>query len=290
MRVWGQSIASVSGTARTRQAFIMDHLLLLQFASCLTTGMLAVILIYSRFQMRWKIARYERSRWLICSAMVLLTLHYVLQMSRGFRASGDDVGAVVNILFYSPAAILVSMGIINLECSAVARRNYFAVGVLGYLLIHAVFAVGYLRAGSLRVGGIAYVMLTLFFGLMLFYIIANIREALRRRRIIEGQTAADLLPYDRYTLTSLLLLSATMLVLVLAIISRPLLFVAGPFMLLSLLIFVMSFVGLGYNITPLDGVIDDGGEDAAAARSGACGTEDDRQDAASRIKLEDSRV
>ena len=93
----------------------MDHLLLLQFASCLTTGMLAVILIYSRFQMRWKIARYERSRWLICSAMVLLTLHYVLQMSRGFRASGDDVGAVVNILFYSPAAILVSMGIINLE-------------------------------------------------------------------------------------------------------------------------------------------------------------------------------
>ena len=84
MRVWGQSIASVSGTARTRQAFIMDHLLLLQFASCLTTGMLAVILIYSRFQMRWKIARYERSRWLICSAMVLLTLHYVLQMSRGF--------------------------------------------------------------------------------------------------------------------------------------------------------------------------------------------------------------
>ncbi len=154
MRVWGQSIASVSGMARTRQAFIMVHLLLLQFASCLTTGMLAVILIYSRFQMRWKIARYERSRWLICSAMVLLTLHYVLQMSRGFRASGDDVGAVVNILFYSPAAILVSMGIINLECSAVARRNYFAVGVLGYLLIHAVFAVGFLRAGSLRVGAL----------------------------------------------------------------------------------------------------------------------------------------
>lgn len=290
MRVWGQSIASVPGTARTKQAFIMDHLLMLQFASCLTTGMLAVILIYSRFQMRWKIARYERSRWLICSAMVLLTLHYVLQMSRGFRASGDDVGAVVNILFYSPAAILVSMGIINLECSAVARRNYFAVGVLGYLLIHAVFAVGYLRAGSLRVGGIVYVMLALFFGLMLFYIIANIREALRRRRIIEGQTAADLLPYDRYTLTSLLLLSATMLVLVVAIISRPLLFVAGPFMLLSLLIFVMSFVGLGYNITPLDGVIDDGVEDAAADRSGADCTAGGQQDAALRVKLEDSRV
>lgn len=263
---------------------------MLQFASCLTTGMLAVILIYSRFQMRWKIVRYERSRWLICSAMVLLALHYVLQMSRGFRASGDDVGAVVNILFYSPAAILVSMGIINLECSAVARRNYFAVGVLGYLLIHAVFAVGYLRAGSLHVGGIVYVMLALFFGLMLFYIIANIREALRRRRIIEGQTAADLLPYDRYTLTSLLLLSATMLVLVVAIISRPLLFVAGPFMLLSLLIFVMSFVGLGYNIAPLDGVIDDGGEDTAEDRSGADCTAGGQQDAALRVKLEDSRA
>lgn len=263
---------------------------MLQFASCLTTGMLAVILIYSRFQMRWKIVRYERSRWLICSAMVLLTLHYVLQMSRGFRASGDDVGAVVNILFYSPAAILVSMGIINLECSAVARRNYFAVGVLGYLLIHAVFAVGFLRAGSLRVGGIVYVMLALFFGLMLFYIIANIREALRRRRIIEGQTAADLLPYDRYTLSSLLFLSATMFLLVVAITSRRFLFILGPVMLLSLLVFVMSFVGLGYNITPLDGVIDDGGEDASEARLRSNNTAGGRQDAASRFKLEDSRA
>ena len=263
---------------------------MLQFASCLTTGMLAVILIYSRFQMRWKIARYERSRWLICSAMVLLTLHYVLQMSRGFRASGGDVGAVVNILFYSPAAVLVSMGIINLECSALARRNYFAVGVLGYLLIHAVFAVGFLHARSLRVGGTLYVMLALFFGLMLFFIISNIREALRRRRIIEGQTAADLLPYDRYTLASLLFLSATMLLLVVAIISRPLLLVAGPVMLLSLLVFVMSFVGLGYNITPLDGVIDDGGEDASEARLRSDNTAGGQQDAAPRVKLEDSRA
>ena len=290
MRVWGQSIASVPGTARTRQAFIMDHLLLLQFASCLTTGMLAVILIYSRFQMRWKIARYERSRWLICSAMVLLTLHYVLQMSRGFRASGDDVGAVVNILFYSPAALLVSMGIINLECSAVARRTYFAVGVLGYLLIHAVFAVGFLRAGSLRVGGTLYVMLALFFALMVFFIVADIREALRRRRIIESQTAADLLPYDRYTLSSLLFLSATMLLLVVAITSSRLLFILGPVMLLSLMVFVMSFVGLGYNITPLDGVIDDGGEDASEDCLRSDNTAGGRQDAALRVKLEDSRA
>ena len=290
MRVWGHSIASVPGTARTRQAFIMDHLLMLQFASCLTTGILALILIYSRFQMRWRVARYERSRWLICSAMVLLTLHFVLQMSCGFRASDDYVGAVVNILFYSPAAMLVNMGIINLDCSAVARRNYFAVGVLGYLLIHAVFAVGYLRAGSLRMGGIVYVMQALFFGLMLFYVIAGIREALRRRRIIEGRTAADLLPYDRYSFTSLLLLSVTMLVIVVAIISCTLLLVAGPVMLLSLLLFVMSFVGLGFNITPLDGVIDDGGEDASDACLRSGNTAGGQQDAAPRVKLEDSRA
>ena len=52
----------------------------------------------------------------------------------------------------------------------------------------------------------------------------------------------------------------------------------------------MSFVGLGYNITPLGGVIDDGGEDASDARLRSDNAVGGQQDAAPRVKLEDSRA
>ena len=38
---------------------------------------------------------------------MLFALHYLLQMIFGFRAQGDDVGALINIMFYMPAAFLI---------------------------------------------------------------------------------------------------------------------------------------------------------------------------------------
>ena len=252
--------------------------------------MLVFMLLYSRFQMRWTTARYERSRWLICLAMVLLSLHYVLQMTHGLRASGDDVGAVVNILFYSPAVMLISLGILNVECGVVVRRPYFAVGLAGQVLVGAAFAIGWIRAGSLHLGGMLYVMVGLFFALLCYYIFCDLREAMRRRRIIESQTAADLLPYDRYTLSSLLFLCSSALLLVVAIPFRPLLYVVGTLMLLALVIFTLAFIGLGYNIVPSDRVMDDDSEDAESGVARQEDSDGTQADAAARHKLADTRV
>lgn len=235
----------------------MDTLYQLQFACCIVTLMLALMLAYSRLQMRWVNARYERSRWLFAAAMLILSLHYVLQMRCGLRASGDDVGAAINILFYSPCVTLISLGIINVECGGAVRRRYFTIGLSGMALIYAVFLVGWLRAGSLHLGSVLYVLLVVFLAFMVYYVMASFREALRRRRFIEEQTAVDLLPYDRYTWSSLLLLCASALMLVGAVLSRHLLYVVGPLMLVALFVFVMSFIALGYNIMPVDAIVDD---------------------------------
>ena len=119
----------------------MDLLYRLQLVCCVLTATLTFSLVYSRFQMRWTNARYECSRWLICSAMILLSLHFVLQMSHGLRASGDDVGTVTNILFYSPAVMLISLGILNVECGPSRCRHYCIVGLVGQVLIYASFLV-----------------------------------------------------------------------------------------------------------------------------------------------------
>lgn len=95
----------------------MDALFVLQFACCIVTTMLMIILACSGFIARWRRSRYELPRWLLCGAMFLLTMHFILQMKHGLRASGDDVGAMFNILFYSPVAFLISFSMYNIECS-----------------------------------------------------------------------------------------------------------------------------------------------------------------------------
>ncbi len=199
--------------------------------------------------------------------MILLSLHFVLQMCHGLRASGDDVGAVFNILFYSPAVILISLGIINIECGAARCRRYCAVGLAGLALIYAAFVLGWIRSGSLRLGNMMYVMVLLFFLLLAYFVFCDFHEAIRRRRIIEDQTAVDLLPYDRYTLSSLVFLCSMALLLVVAILSRPLLYVVAPLMLMALLVFTLSFIGLGYNMMPSDNALEDSSEDLGKENS-----------------------
>ena len=219
--------------------------------------MLAIMLVYSRFQMRWINARYERSRWLICAAMVLLAVHYVLQMGHGLRASGDDVGAVINILFYTPCIMLISLGIINIECGRIFQKHYFSVGMCGLVVLGVTFLIGVYLSGSLHLGVILYVMFAQFIALLLYFIFISLHETHLRRKVIEAQTATDLLPFDRYTLSSTLFMSAMAFMLVFAILNRGLLYVFGPIMLISLLLFVLAFIGLGYNYRPFDGIMED---------------------------------
>ena len=78
--------------------------------------MLGLILVLSRFQIRWTNRRYEVSRWLLAFSMFVLAGHYVLQMLYGFRAKGDEVGAVVNVLFYTPISFINSYATYKLIC------------------------------------------------------------------------------------------------------------------------------------------------------------------------------
>lgn len=225
------------------------------------------MLAYSRCQMNWTNARYERSRWLIFSAMLLLMVHYLLQMRHGLRASGNDVGSVVNILFYTPADILITLGVINAECGLAACRRYFFVGVAGMVLIYAAFLVGWYQAGNLRLGDMLYVMVGLFIVLLAYSVYSDFRAAARRRHIIKEQTVDDPLPHDRYAFSSLVLLCSLVFLLVAAMFCGPLMLVVGPLMLIALLVFTMSFIGLGYNITPSDELVSESASELASDSS-----------------------
>ena len=93
----------------------MDSLFLLQFACFIFMLVNAFFVALSHLHVRWENKRYERSRWMIVVALIGLAIQYVIQMGFGFRAADDSLGAVVNILVYTPCFSLISMGIYNIE-------------------------------------------------------------------------------------------------------------------------------------------------------------------------------
>lgn len=231
----------------------MNTLFLVQFACCIIMSMLGLILVLSRFQIRWTNRRYEVSRWLLAFSMFVLAWHYVLQMVCGFRAKGDEIGAVVNVLFYSPVSSFISYATYNLICYRGGRKKFALMGCVSYALILICFFFGYNDTPrGMHMGEWLYVMLALFAVTIMYSTYTTVIEMRYHRKIIEENTTEDLLPFDRYTYTTYGLAGIMVLAMVGAICYRPLLYCVGPLMLFSLISFTISFLGYGYNMIPAE--------------------------------------
>lgn len=231
----------------------MNTLFLVQFACCIIVSMLGLILVLSRFQIRWTNRRYEVSRWLLAFSMFVLAWHYVLQMVCGFRAKGDEIGAVVNVLFYSSVSFFISYATYNLICYRGGRKKFALLGCVSYALILICFFFGYNDTPrGMHMGEWLYVMLALFAVTIMYSTYTTVIEMRYHLKIIEENTTEDLLPFDRYTYTTYGLAGIMVLAMVGAICYRPLLYCVGPLMLFSLISFTISFLGYGYNMIPAE--------------------------------------
>lgn len=205
----------------------MTSIFILQLICCTITGMLGLHIAMASLQVRWKVRRYETSRWLLCGSMAVFCIHYFLQMTQGFRAQGADVGAVVNIMFYTPVVFAITLSIINMESTRSVMRRYCLRSAAAYALIVAIF------------------------------IYASYSEVLKRKKKLLEESAGDLLPHVRYARSSLVLVCVSAAFLPIAILFNTLLLVVGPLMLLVLIFFVHSFISLGYYITPVENMLEE---------------------------------
>lgn len=102
----------------------MNPLYLLQFACLIFMLINAFILAMTHLHVSWKNKRFERSRGMILIALIGLALQYFIQMFFGFRATDANLGAIINILIYTPCFTLISMGIYNIEATHANRRKF----------------------------------------------------------------------------------------------------------------------------------------------------------------------
>lgn len=243
---------------------MMDSLYFLQFACFIFMLINALILGITHLHMKWVNRRYEWSRWLILAGMTGLAIQYLLQMLLGFRAKSDDLGAIFNILVYTPCFTTISMGIYNIEATHANRRKMNIVCTCIYAAIIAVFCIGYSNSGSLNIGNWLYAMLVLFGANVAYCIYMIMIEMRKRKKMLELMTGDDMLPYVRYARASIFALFFSTLTMPFAILSTTLLYIIGPLALLSILFFNLSFVALGYNYVPTEELLDKEEEESAA--------------------------
>ena len=243
---------------------MMDFLYFLQFACFIFMLINALILGITHLHMKWVNRRYEWSRWLILAGMMGLAIQYLLQMLLGFRAKSDDLGAVFNILVYTPCFTTISMGIYNIEATHANHRKMNIVCTCIYAAIIAVFCIGYSNSGSLNIGNWLYAMLVLFGANVAYCIYMIMIEMRKRKKMLELMTGDDMLPYVRYARASIFALFFSTLTMPFAILSTTLLYIIGPLALLSILFFNLSFVAMGFNYVPTEELLDKEEEESAA--------------------------
>lgn len=228
----------------------MKSLFILQLVCCVITAMLALQLAMASLQVRWKVWRYEISRWILVASMLFFSVHYLLQMLHGLRAQGTDVGAAFNILFYTPVAFAITLSIINIESTGNKVRRYCLRGMMAYILIAIVFVIGMFKSQSLHIGNMLYVMLGLFVASMAYFILIIRKETKARKQKLMENFGIDLIPYVRYSQASIILLYFAAGLLPVAILFNTLLYMIGPLILLSVIFFVHTFIAMGYYIKP----------------------------------------
>lgn len=231
-------------------------LYLLQFACLILMLVSAFFVAVTRLHVRWINRRYEWSRWMIFAALLFMAVHFFLQMYFGFRAMGEDVGAVINALVYLPCFTLFSMAIYNIEATHTKRRKMNLICAAVYAAMLAAFAVGYSFSGSLNIGAWLYVMLALFLGNIVYCIYMIIIEMNKRKKLLETMTATDMLPFIRYARASIAMLSLIAISMPFAILSTKLLCVVGPLGLLITLFFIVNFVAFGNYYVPTEELLD----------------------------------
>ena len=247
----------------------MDPLFLFQFACLIFMLINAFIVAISHLHVIWENKRYEHSRWMIVAAMVGLAIQYAMQMAFEFRATHDDIGAVINIIIYTPCFSLISMAIFNLETTRANSRkmNLVCGGIWASILI--VFCVGISLHHSLYIKEGLYITLALFCVSVAYCISMIAREMIRRKNMLETMAATDMLPYVRYSRASVFILCFSFLTMPVAILSTTLLYIIGPLALIALLFFNLTFIALGSHYIPTEELLDKEEENSEPAKTAA---------------------
>lgn len=232
-------------------------LLLVQDTCFTITLMLATVLLMARYLQHTVSRSYETSRWLLVSALLLYAVHYLLQMRFGFRAKGEDIGTLINILFYTPIALLMVCATLRISLGLRYLKRFIIVGIIGTLSTIALFFIGLHTYGSLHMPMALHAMEVIYVMQLLFFIFHPAGELRRMHRRIEEETADDNSRYYLHMRSGTILIYIMGAIGALSIFNTRTVMAVASFFLIALIFYVVSFVSLGFSIQALSSIVDE---------------------------------
>ena len=228
----------------------MKSLFILQLVCCVITAMLALQLAMASLQVRWKVWRYEISRWILVASMLFFSVHYLLQMIHGLRAQRYRCGrSIQHIVLYSSGICHHSLHNQHRE----HRQQSATVLFTWYDGIHThrhSFRHWHVQKSKFTHWQYALCDARSFVASMAYFILIIRKETKARKQKLMENFGIDLIPYVRYSQASIILLYFAAGLLPVAILFNTLLYIIGPLILLSVIFFVHTFIAMGYYITP----------------------------------------
>jgi AraC-like DNA-binding protein len=124
----------------------------------------------------------NRSRWLLATGSLLLTVHFYLQYRLGFRTAGNvDDSVFLNLLFFMPASWLINLSMLYLLRKGNLQLWEWLTGPIVYGVSLAILIAGKLwDSGWTTLKNAEYVVSTIYGITLLFY---NVQEFFEFRRI-----------------------------------------------------------------------------------------------------------
>lgn len=230
-------------------------LFFLQTVALTVSATLFLILTLSRFHNPDTSKAYEQVRWLLAAAMLLLAIHYGLQMIFGFRAKGDDVGALVNILFYSPVSYALAYSMVRIGSAGTYHRRFIWFFGVSMLLIFGCLVCGYLYYGSIHMTGALHAMGLLYFITIVINFIYPMKEIRRTMKKLDEESGIEPVQFKLYMNTSSIFLQLAALLTTFSIFYTYALVAVGPLFLIALVFYIDCFVALGFNIRHVKSII-----------------------------------
>ena len=151
----------------------------------------------------------NRSRWLLTAGLSLIAVQFFVQYLTGLRESNKTMAVIVNLAFFIPAAVLMSLNITNLERQGRIYRQEWMLGLIAWLVAIGLLAFGFMGGENSSRLFVAEIAAGVIYGLMqLCFSWLHLREMSRMELVL-----ADYYDEERDELLGWMKLSIVMLAL-----------------------------------------------------------------------------
>lgn len=183
------------------------------------------------------------SRWMLFAGLVIMSLHFVLQRTFGFRQMGDLQGPMLNTLFLPTSVLLMNFSMLNILRFGRVRRWEYAVGItvcaleMGILGVALMIAGKGLLADSEELLIAEYICSVLSSSMLLFYGLLERKEYLKIRNSLDQY-------YDQPQMQMIGWLATSMSLFMILAVATPVLIYSSH--LLITLYAVLIFVAISF--------------------------------------------